>query len=881
MKNHGLFELNVSEKTLSNGMKIVVRPTHKIPRVDAQIWYQVGSKHEGTNEKGMAHLIEHMLFKGTQRLSESDINMITHKLSGYTNAFTSHDATCFVFRFPSNCWQIALDLFADCMENARFDTQMLWSEVKTVIEELRMYKDDYQNMVIQSLLSSIFAEHPYHYPIIGSKQDLAKLDRNALFSFYKKHYHPANATLVVIGDICPDDVFKKAEELFGHIQSPSISSKTNIVIEDDIAHKSVTLYREVTTAWSCYMYVVPGLQDLQGHLIDIASLILGSGRSSRLYKRLVEQEQIAADVESFSLDFFESGIFGITVYPLKEGQFSKIESIIEDEIEKLRTAPIEDWEFQASRKKVLIDYASLIESSEKQATVLGNIILATGDSRNIKNYFEKIENLTKQELQDFFSQYLSPSRQHKGYLLPINQKDLPKLQEIQKKSDLFEESILEKHQRTTEIEPARLTDSISVPQLQKFDYPQPQEFSLQNGLNILFHHNDQVPYIVGVLTFKASPLYDSVDRQGCFNFLLQIMTDRTKKYSCDEFHKILESNGISLDASSESITIRSLSQDIGQTLHLLGELLTEPSFDEPTIEKIRQQLLNEVSEYWDNPTEFINQLARQKIYAKHPYAKNSIGSKESLESITVNDLQECFNNFISPQGATLTLVGDLSNYDIAQIIEERLGKWKGKTVEQLQFPEITPPQPEIISHPINRDQIVLAFVTPTISRSDKNYLHYALLDIILTGGSSGSMSSRLFALREQSGLFYTIGGSLIHGAREEPGMMLIKTIVAADKSDKAQELILQTIEDLGKNGITNDEFIMAKNIALSSLVELFETNIHMVYTFSFIKKYNLSFNLFDKQLEALSIIKIEDVNHIAQKICNKKIISTIQVGRVR
>ena len=143
------------------------------------------------------------------------------------------------------------------------------------------------------------------------------------------------------------------------------------------------------------------------------------------------------------------------------------------------------------------------------------------------------------------------------------------------------------------------------------------------------------------------------------------------------------------------------------------------------------------------------------------------------------------------------------------------------------------------------------------------------------------MSSRLYALREQSGLFYAIGGSLVHGAREEPGMMNIKTIVSAEKVDQAKKLILQTIEDLAKYGITNDEFCMAKNLLLSSLVEYFETNVHMAYTFSFLKKYNLSFNLFDKQLEALSIIKIEDVNLIAQKLCKSQIISTIQVGRVK
>ena len=136
----------VFKKTLSNGLTILTRPVTHIPRVEAHLWYNVGSKDEANNERGMAHLIEHMLFKGTQELSESDINLISQKLTADANAFTSQDYTCYTFRLPSNVWQMALRIFADCMQNARFDKDMLASELKAVIEELRMYRDDFQGV---------------------------------------------------------------------------------------------------------------------------------------------------------------------------------------------------------------------------------------------------------------------------------------------------------------------------------------------------------------------------------------------------------------------------------------------------------------------------------------------------------------------------------------------------------------------------------------------------------------------------------------------------------------------------------------------------------------------------------------------------------------
>lgn len=874
-------EFRVFKKTLSNGMKVVTRPIHHVPRVEAQIWYNVGSKHEDAHEKGMAHLIEHMLFKGTNKLSESDINLITHKLTGYTNAFTSHDTTSFIFRLPSNAWKHALSIFADCMENARFDSQMLCSEVKAVIEELRMYRDDFQSTVIQSLIGAIFPEHPYHYPIIGSKYDLAHLERDTLFKFYKKHYHPANATLIIAGDVEPEEVFQAAEEMFGHIPASTPVSQDSFYFEDDIISKTVTLYRQVATPWCCFAYTVPGLQDQKNHLLDIASLILGLGRSSRLYKRLVEQEQIAADVECFTLDFVEKGIFGITVYPIKAGDIPTIEKIINEEIAKLTTGPIEDWEFTAAQKKVSLDYTNLLESMEKQATLLGSFMLATDDPTSLERYFNNIQNLTKNELQDFFARYLSTSKQHKGYLLPIPEKDLPLLSELQQKSDALEKVILEKHHRTSPVEPGKLVDSIQLPPLSDFHYPQPQEFMLENGLTVLFHNNPLVPQVSCILEFKANSYYDPENRQGLFNLLLEVLTDHTAKYPSDAFHKLLETNGISLSSTSQGVVIRCLSEDLGQALHLLGELLTNPSFDENTIEKIKQQLFNEITEYWDNPLDFVDQLAKDHIYQNHPYHKNSMGSLESIKAITADDLATCYKTLISPQGAIFSIVGDLSAYDLPTLIHERLGIWNGNSIPSLDYPTLAPGNAQILTHPLNRDQVVLAFVTPTITRTDPSYLLYVLLDTILTGGSGGSMSSRLYQLREQTGLFYAIGGSLVHGAREEPGMMSIKTIVSADKVDEAQKLIMETIANLQEHGITQDEFTMAKNLLLSSLVDYFEANMHMAYTFSFLKKYNLSFNLFDKQLAALSIIKIEDVNLIAQKLCKPEIISVIRVGRVK
>ena len=177
----------VIQTKLDNGLTILVCPKKDAEKVSIQLWYNVGSKHEKSGEKGIAHFIEHMIFKGTTKLTESDINLTVSKLSGSCNDFTSYDYTGYLFDIPVANWDKVLPIMADCMQHCTFKQEHLNSEVKAVIQELKMYKDQHVSDLSEKMIQSIFSDHPYHYPIIGFKQDLWTVDRDALFNFYKKH----------------------------------------------------------------------------------------------------------------------------------------------------------------------------------------------------------------------------------------------------------------------------------------------------------------------------------------------------------------------------------------------------------------------------------------------------------------------------------------------------------------------------------------------------------------------------------------------------------------------------------------------------------------------------------------------------------------------
>jgi zinc protease len=862
-------------------MHILCRPTRTIPEVAVQLWYNVGSKDEESGQRGMAHLIEHMIFKGTKRLSEVDIDLITCKLSGYTNAFTSNDYTAYVFKLPSNVWHESLKILSDCMQNARFDEQMLNSELHTVVQELKLYKDEYQEVLIERMMAGIFPQHPYHHPIIGYKQDLLNLDRDRLFSFYKKHYHPASATLVVVGDVKKDEVFEFAEKEFGGIKSPENYEKKKNFFLDGIYNVEVKLPREVDNPWAFYAFAIPGTCSGKAHLFDMITILLGQGRSSRLYEKVVNEAKLATSVGCFSYDLFEKGLFCIYVQPTTLDALSRIEKIVGDELTKLADTKIEEWEFHCVKKKCEMRYVSLFESSERQAEMIGHSFLATGDVRYVDRYMENLGKTRRLDLCREIKEYIQPSLRHAGYLVPSGDQEKALWQKSQEESDVLDQKILKSRPRKSKVEGPKSAKNFEEKDLPEFRYPSPKTFILDNGLEVIYHHRSAVPKISMILGLKADYLHEPEELGGMSTFMSRLLLEGTKKYSASELSRYLESEGIYVSMSSGIVSLEFLSKDFSKALEILDHIITEPAFKKDSIEKVRRRMVMELDEFWNSPSSFVDLLARQAIYKGHPYSKMSLGHKECVEKFNRDQIVDFYNEYLSPQEAALVIVGDLEKHDeesLTRLIKKHLGDWKGKQIQDLVFPELSYDKPRIIHHKINRDQTVLALAAPSVSRLDNNYDSLAVLDFVLTGAGISS-TSRLYQLREQTGIFYTAGGSLVYGAGRAPGMVFLKTIVSLDKVSQAEKLIRKTVKDLQDNGISNVELVLAVRALMTASVRVFESNARIARTFLYLKRCGMNLDLFDKRGALLSILKIDAVNKVARHYCRENFLSTITVGR--
>ena len=869
----------VVETKLDNGLTLLVCPKKDAAVVSIQLWYKVGSKHEKSGERGIAHFIEHMIFKGTDTLTESDINLTTSKLSGMCNAFTWYDYTGYLFDLPVANWDKVLPIMADCMQNCTFKQEHLNSELKAVIQELKIGNDNYTRHLRETMITNIFEAHPYHYSTIGFKQDLWSVSRETLLAFYKKHYTPDNAVMVIVGDVNPEEVHEKIEKEFGQISTGNGWNAEEFFVNEDIKTKSIKLYRDVKQSTCTLGFVMPGVVNQNEFELEAFTYILANGRGSRLYKILVDELQLAVTINAFVYDMFDRAMFFVEFNPKKESDINFIVERIQKEIDDIAKNGPSLKEVQRAQRFTQIEHQQMLEDTQEQAYAIGKSFVATQDPLYPFIYGDVTAELLMKKIQELAAAYCSRVLRHEGQVLAIPEADSNRLSALQEASDQEDFKKLASIQRDELIEEGSYVHTIDLNPKKPADYSKPGDVRLSNGLDFLWLNDESLDIVECQLELQAKNYYDPEELQGLGYIVSKMLLEGTKNYPGQSFSDEVESYGMSFTVSPGSISTTMLKQDLEKGLSLLTEMLMNASFTQSSLDKIKAQVSTHLKKFWDTPGMFGVQLARQAVYKDHVFNKNLLGSQESLDKITLQNCIDYYKSMISPEGSRLSVVGNLLGQDIQEVVEKIVSQWQGPVIQEPLFSELKEVQSEETLSFINRDQIVLIFAGLSIEYTHEDYDKILLFEQILTGGVLGSMSSRLFALREQSGLFYSIGGSLVYGAGKQPGMILIKTIVSNDRVSEAQAAISQVLNQAIDN-LPEEELQEAKNALINSFDSLYDSNGQKASTFLFLKKYNLPFDYFEKRVETLQKITVAQVQSAVKSILSTDKLVKIKIGRV-
>lgn len=413
----------VSEHVLPNGLKIIVTEDHTSPIAVFQIWYRVGSRDEESGLTGMSHLLEHMMFKGTERYGPGEISREVMRYGGTDNAFTTKEYTTYFQILPSDRIDLSFEIESDRMQNLILDPKETVSERNVVMEERRLrYEDDPQNALFEQVLATAFEVHPYRWPVIGWKSGLANIEREDLLRYYKKYYSPDNAFIIVAGDVNTEEIFEKARKYFAAIEPASSRRILKSVEPTQQGQRLAYLVREAELPYLIATYHVPSFPEKDGYALDILAQIL-SGKSGRLYRSVVYDERIALDADAdYGGIYTDPFLFFIDSTAAPGEDVEDVEESLFDQVEFITEEPPTDFELQGAKNRLEATFIMGQDSVFNQAMQLG-LYEIIGDWRLLYKYIEGIHKVTAKDVSRVAGQYLTEENRTVGILIPEKAKE--------------------------------------------------------------------------------------------------------------------------------------------------------------------------------------------------------------------------------------------------------------------------------------------------------------------------------------------------------------------------------------------------------------------------------------------------------------------------
>jgi zinc protease len=417
-------DLKVTEQVLPNGLKVLLKEEHKAPVVTFQIWYKVGSRNERLGTTGMSHVLEHLMFKGTKKNGPKTFSQTVQRNGGNDNAFTSKDYTAYFENFAQDRIGISLDLESDRMQNLLIEPREFLSERDVVKEERRMRtEDDPVNTMVEQMMSVAFSAHPYQWPVIGWMSDLNSITRDDLYSHYRTYYAPNNATIVVVGDFDTKALLPLIEIYFGVIpRGPAVPAVT-AVEPKHLGERRVIVKKQAELPVVFAGYNVPTLKHPDTYALEVLQGVLSSGKSSRLYKSLVYEKQLAlyagGDYDNISKD---PNLFYVYAGVMPGKTTEEIEKALYIEVEKLKSEPATDEELQKAKNQIAASFIMGQDSIFYQAMLLGQFE-TVADWKLLEKYVDGIRAVTKDDVMRVAKEYFNEDNRTVGILVPVKEKN--------------------------------------------------------------------------------------------------------------------------------------------------------------------------------------------------------------------------------------------------------------------------------------------------------------------------------------------------------------------------------------------------------------------------------------------------------------------------
>jgi len=410
---------NIQEHSLKNGMKVLVQEDPSIPNVALYTFFHVGSRNEHEGITGLSHFFEHMMFNGARKYGPGQFDKVMEAAGGKNNAYTSNDVTVCQDWFPNSTLELIFDLESDRVRDLAFDPKIVESERQVVYSERRLSVDnDNFGLLDEQLQAAAFLAHPYHWPVLGWPTDIEKWTLDDLKAYFAKGYSPSNATMVVVGSVKADDIFRLAEKYMEPIPAHDPPPPVRTIEPKQLGERRISVHKFAQLPMVEIAYHVPQALGPDYYTLELVQTLLTSGESSRLYRALVDQQQLAIEVQSSHEATLDPFLFTFTVQPRKGVAPEKAEQALYDEIEKLKSAGIDEHELQKAKNQAIANYYRSLRSINRRANVIGRYEVLFGDYHKLANVEQEYNKLTAADVRRAVKEYFDVNNRTVATLVP-------------------------------------------------------------------------------------------------------------------------------------------------------------------------------------------------------------------------------------------------------------------------------------------------------------------------------------------------------------------------------------------------------------------------------------------------------------------------------
>jgi zinc protease len=861
--NPGAIDIPYKKMVLENGLTVIVHEDHKAPIAAVNVWYHVGSKNEKPGKSGFAHLFEHLMFNGSENFNKDYFKALESIGATDLNGTTNNDRTNYFQNVPLAALDQVLWLESDRMGHLLgvIDQPRLDEQRGVVQNEKRQGENNPYGREWELSTKALFpAGHPYSWTVIGSMDDLNAASLEDVKDWFKTYYGAANAVITIAGDIKAEEAFERVKKYFGHIPAGPSLSRHEVNIPKRTGNTRQSYQDRVTETRVSMYWNAPEWGSKEAAHLDLASSILTSGKSSRLYKKLVYEDQTTGYVYSYNYSMEIGGYFNITANIKPGVDHAKVEQTMEEQLRNF----LENGSTQEELQRVKSEYfANFIKGLERiggfggKSDVLAECEVYGGNPDFYKQNLKWIAEATVADVQNAAKKWLSDGR----YTLVCT--PFPTY-------------------RTTpeDVDRTKLPTLTAQP---PSSFPDFQTATLKNGMKVILAQRKDVPTISMDLMFDAGYAADQFAKPGTATLAMNLLDEGTQNLNSLQISDKLQTLGTSIytfsDLDASYVQMNTIKPSFDEAINIFSDIVLNPAFAQNEFNRLQKEQINNIQRERTEPFSMALRVFPRFLYGEgHAYSQPLTGSgyEETVSKLTREEVVKFYETWIRPNNATLVVVGDLEMKELVQKIEKNFEKWKAGTIPKKNLATVSGGKANrlyLMDRPESEQSVIIAGYVVEPYGKLPEVQREALMNIF-----GGDFTSRInMNLREDKHWSYGAGTAVIGAKGQRP--MLVFAPVQTDKSkESVQEVMKEFKSIVTDKPVTAEEFDRNKNNVIMQMPGQWETNASVRYSLTTLVKYGLPNDYFKNYDKTVRGMTLEDVRKLSKQLLHPAKLNWFIVG---